>query len=268
MGEGVVNLDRQSFLGPESEQIIQAARIAVIGLCGGGSHVSQQLAHIGFRNLVLVDHDSADDTNINRMVGLTATDAEAKALKTEVIARTILEVNPQANVEKFPCRWQACERVLRDCTAIFGCVDSFGQREQLERFARRFMIPYIDVGMDVSGTEGRYFITGQSILSLPGHTCMRCMGFLTEEVLAAEAGKYGAAGGKPQVVWPNGILASTAVGQLIGLLTPWNDELEVPLYLDYDGNRSIVTLNKRLAHIDQAACPHFVGRDALGDLEW
>lgn len=71
-----MNVDRQSFLGQESAQTIQRARIAVIGLCGGGSHVSQQLAHIGFRNVLLVDHDSADDTNINRMVGLTAVSAD------------------------------------------------------------------------------------------------------------------------------------------------------------------------------------------------
>ncbi len=263
-----MNLDRQSFLGQRSPQTIQAARIAVIGLCGGGSHVSQQLAHIGFSNILLVDHDRADDTNINRMVGLTANAVANKAYKTDVIAREIMAINPQANVQKMTCKWQECEQILRECNAIIGCVDSFGQREQIERFSRRFMIPYIDVGMDVSGQEGRYFITGQSILSLPGHACMRCMGFLTEEVLAREAGKYGAAGGKPQVVWPNGVLASTAVGQLMSLLTPWNDELATPLYLDYDGNRSIVTLNKRLAFIDQAKCSHFVGPDALGDLEW
>ena len=200
MVEKAMNLDRQSFLGQRSPQTIQAARIAVIGLCGGGSHVSQQLAHIGFSNILLVDHDRADDTNINRMVGLTANAVANKAYKTDVIAREIMAINPQANVQKMTCKWQECEQILRECNAIIGCVDSFGQREQIERFSRRFMIPYIDVGMDVSGQEGRYFITGQSILSLPGHACMRCMGFLTEEVLAREAGKYGAAGGKPQVV--------------------------------------------------------------------
>jgi len=209
-----MNLDRQSFLGQRSPQTIQAARIAVIGLCGGGSHVSQQLAHIGFSNILLVDHDRADDTNINRMVGLTANAVANKAYKTDVIAREIMAINPQANVQKMTCKWQECEQILRECNAIIGCVDSFGQREQIERFSRRFMIPYIDVGMDVSGQEGRYFITGQSILSLPGHACMRCMGFLTEEVLAREAGKYGAAGGKPQVAqWCVGVHCGGAANE-------------------------------------------------------
>jgi hypothetical protein len=37
-----------------------------------------------------------------------------------------------------------------------------------------------------------------------------------------EAEKYGAAGSRPQVVWPNGVLASTAVGLAVQLLTPWH----------------------------------------------
>ena len=37
---------------------------------------------------------------------------------------------------------------------LLGAVDSFRDRDQLERLARRFMIPYVDVGMDVLETAG------------------------------------------------------------------------------------------------------------------
>ena len=207
-----MNLQRQSFLGPNSKDVIRDAHVAVIGLCGGGSHVAQQLGHIGFRHLHLVDYDYADDTNINRMVGLTAADVQNNAAKTEVIARNLRAVNPDAQPRLHACRWQECQLALKACVAIFGCVDSYAEREQLERFCRRYNIIYIDVGMDVYGEEDAHFISGQAILSLPKHACMRCMGFLTEELLAKEAANYGKAGGKPQVVWPNGTLASAAVG--------------------------------------------------------
>lgn len=263
-----MNLIRQSFLGEHSQEVIERSRIAVVGLCGGGSHVAQQLAHIGFRNLVLVDHDKADDSNLNRMVGLTASDVEKGTLKTSVVGRNVVAINPNASPEMHSCYWQECQNALKDCDAIFGCVDSFAQREQLERFCRRLHIAYIDVGMDVFGEEGDYFISGQSIVSLPGHACMRCMGFLSEDVLAREAAKYGAAGGKPQVVWPNGTLASMAIGQFMGIFTAWHPRMVPPLYLDYDGNRSMVTPNKRLAFLKEETCPHFQGADALGDLRW
>lgn len=263
-----MNLSRQSFLGADSAPRIKAASVGIIGLCGGGSHIAQQLAHIGIGNLKIVDHDQADDTNLNRMVGLTAADVAANAYKTDVMKRLIHAVNPDACVEVFPTKWQESAMQLRDCTAIFGCVDSIGQREQLERFARRFMIPYIDVGMDVYGREEAHFMTGQVILSLPGHACMRCMGFLTESLLQEEVKQYGNAGGKPQVVWPNGTLASVAVGQFMSILTPWNTNLQASLYMDFDGNRSTVTPNKRLTHINQDHCPHFQGPDSLGDVIW
>ena len=70
---------------------------------------------------------------------------------------------------------------------------------------------YIDIGMDVHG-EKPPVIGGQVVLSSPGRLCMRCMGLLTEAKLAEEAARYGKAGSRPQVVWPNGVLASTAVG--------------------------------------------------------
>ena len=50
--------DRQSFLGATSEQDLKRAKVGVIGLGGGGSHVIQQLAHLGVANYVLVDPDT------------------------------------------------------------------------------------------------------------------------------------------------------------------------------------------------------------------
>jgi hypothetical protein len=263
-----MNLQRQSFLGINSEAVMTTVQVAVVGLCGGGSHVTQQLGHIGFRHLHLVDHDHADDTNINRMVGLTAADVTSKAAKTEIIARNLRAVNPRARPQLHACRWQECQKTLKSCAAIFGCVDSYAEREQLERFCRRYNIIYIDVGMDVFGEEDAYFISGQAIMSLPKHACMRCMGFLTEELLAKEAAQYGKAGGKPQVVWPNGTLASAAVGLLMGTITPWNAALMPPLYLEYDGNRSTLTPSRRLQYINEESCPHFQDITSLGDVFW
>src|SRR6266849_8531402 len=62
--------------------------------------------------------------------------------------------------------------------------------------------------MDAHG-KGSSVNGGQVIMSSPDGPCMRCMGFLTGEKLAAEAALYGNAGARPQVVWHNGVLAST-----------------------------------------------------------
>lgn len=98
----------------------------------------------------------------------------------------------------------------------------FAERRELEIACRRHLIALIDVGMDVYvvGDEPPR-MGGQVILSMPGAPCMTCLGFLNEATLAREAGAYGDAGPRPQVVWSNGVLASTAIGIAVDLLTDW-----------------------------------------------
>jgi len=80
---------RQSFLGKDVQEVATATEATIVGLCGGGSHVAQQLAHVGIGNLNLVDHDRAEVHNGNRMVGLTDEEARRAELKVDVITRHI-----------------------------------------------------------------------------------------------------------------------------------------------------------------------------------
>ncbi len=261
-------LERQSFLGQDHESTFSRAKVGLVGLCGGGSHVAPQLAHIGVRNFRLFDPDHVEHTNLQRMLGSTPADADARRLKTEIIREQILRVNPTATVETISKKWQEEHGRLRDCTVVFGCVDSFEQRNQLEAYCRRFLIPYIDIGMEVGKlSEGHYSISGQVILSIPGYPCMWCMGFLNKMRIAQEQERYGDAGYRPQVVWPNGVLASTAVGSFVGLLTPWRVPQELVLFTEYDGNRHQMHPSRTLEHLLPAPCCHYYPCDT-GDPFW
>lgn len=260
------DLSRQSFLGSNSDTLLKRTRVAIVGLCGGGSHVAQQLAHLGVGHFVVCDPDVVEDSNLNRMVGAASADAGTARFKAEVIAERIRGVNPSAQVLACKGRWQAYADQMRDVAAVFGCVDSYLERSQLETMCRRFLIPYLDIGMDVTETRSGFAISGQVIFSLPGLPCMRCLGFLNDEILTAEAQRYGAAGGKPQVVWPNGVLASTAVGKFVSAILPWQGgDTEPSLMTEYDGNLGQLFASRRLAVLPPAPCPHFDGPDDLGD---
>jgi hypothetical protein len=143
-----------------------------------------------------------------------------------------------------------------------GAVDSFIDREQIERFARSYLISYIDMGMDVLdlGEKG-FLVNGQVILSNPGGHCLRCCNFITDDRLAREAEKYGAAGAKPQVVWANGVLASAAVGLAVGLLTPWYKAPAGLVYLEYDGNRNSVSVSRWVAALEAKRCTHYLDNE-------
>jgi|SRR6185437_15228956 len=249
------DFSRQSFLGSESEDAFATVKVGIVGLGGGGSHIVQQLAHIGIQRFVISDPDIVENSNLNRLVGAQSADVGYRITKSKIALRTIVNVNPLADVHCIGDKWHIDSNSLRDCNVIFGCVDSINEREQLERFCRRFMIVYIDVGMDVIKYD-EYRIVGQVAQSFPGSACMRCMAIITEHKLKEEAAKYGEAGGRPQVIWANGVLASTAVALFVQLLTSWGQKNE-PCYLEYNGNDSILANSPRLQYILQQQCMHY-----------
>lgn len=250
-------LDRQSFLGSDSDATLAAATIGVVGLGGGGSHVVQQAAHMGIGGYVLADPQTIDETNTNRLIGGTLADVREEASKVSIAERIIRGLNPDARIVPVVESWQTAAEALKACDVIVGAVDSFTEREQLERFARRYLIPYIDIGMDVHtlGNDA-FLVSGQVILSSPGGPCLRCCGFISDERLAQEANRYGAAGGKPQVVWSNGVLASAAVGLLTQTLTPWYRTPPGFVYLEYDGNRGTISRSAHMSALADCRCPH------------
>lgn len=247
---------RQSFLGESSDTAISDCIIGVVGLGGGGSHVVQQLAHIGFQRYVVYDYDVVEESNLNRLVGAASVDALAKTPKLHLAKHMIFGLQPKANVEAHACRWQERPDPLHRCHIVIGCVDSYKGREELENECRRHLIHYIDIGMDVHGANPPV-IGGQVILSSPGGYCMRCMGFLTDAKLAEEGRRYGNAGGRPQVIWPNGVLASTAVGLAVDLVCDWTGRRRTHAHLSYDGNEFTVKPSLLLRNLDGVVCPHF-----------
>jgi len=215
------------------------------------------------QHYALADPQSADNSNLNRLVGATLADAASETPKVAIAHRLITQLNPQSCVDVIRDRWQAESAKLIHCSVIFGCVDSFSEREQLERFCRRFLIPYIDVGMDVIQYEDEFRIVGQVAQSFPGAPCLRCMGIINEHILKREADNYGSAGPQPQVVWANGVLASTAVSLFVRLFTDWGPKQEL-VYLEYNGNDSCMAESPRLRHVRKESCSHYE-QGSLGD---
>ena len=260
--------DRQSFLGKWSQHLLSKITVGVIGLGGGGSQIIQQLAHLGIFNYVIFDYDVVEDSNLNRLIGATVDDAKLKIKKTDIAHRQILGLQPKAKVQVVNKKWQEQPELLQFCDVIFGAVDSFATRRDIELECRRYLIPYIDIGMDVrtiSPDPPRLY--GQVILSLPGCPCMHCIGYLTEEIIAKEVAKYGDAGKKPQVVWANGVLASNAIGIFVDLVTGWSRNKRLVYFQEYDGNNVSLKKSYRLDYLVNGTCPHFSMKDA-GPISW
>lgn len=255
---------RQGFLGTGAPDIIDQARIGIVGLGGGGSHVNQQFAHIGFKRFVYADPDKIEMSNLNRLVGGTLDDVRNHRYKTQIAERAVLSIHPDVIVNSVPKRWEEKTGRLGMCDIIVGCIDGFAGRRDLEQFCRSRMIPLIDIGMVVKAAGARHpQIYGQAVVSMPGAHYLRCLGVITDENLAFEAGDYGA-GPQPQVVWPNGMLASAAVGYVMHLLTGWSRSGIPPQRLDLKGAEQTLTVSNLVGTLDQVECCHF-GLEDLGD---
>ena len=250
---------RQSFLGDDAQGILAKTCIGLIGYSGGGSHFGQQFGHVGIGRYIVVDPKNITATHRPRFVGSEPEDVNVSRRKVDIAERQIKRGNPTAIVEKFATPWQAATDALLECDILYGAVDSYRERDEIERFSRRNMIPLIDIGMEVRLlADGQYTISGQIIQSLPEGHCMRCCNFITDEKLTREAETYGDAGPAPQVIWANGVLASTAVGWGISLLCPWRNAPGPFRWLSYDGDTGELKIPEIVeGHLSKTPCMHY-----------
>jgi molybdopterin/thiamine biosynthesis adenylyltransferase len=261
----VVDQIRQGFLGGNFDEVLDGFLVGVIGLSGGGSHVVQQLAHTGFKRFALFDPKQVEAKHLHRIVGMRYSDIAAATTKSEIARRTILGIRPDAEIVSLCSRWDEHRSVLRSCDAVIGCVDTFQARLDLEVECRRFLIPYLDIGMDVQRTSGAPKVLGQFALSMPGELCLRCLGVIASQELSKEAEGYGSAGAKEQVVFANGLLASVAVGVLLQLTSEWKSQVGPPLVRRFDGNSMRLVECGLASHLARMTCRHFLGHNAVGD---
>ena len=133
-------LDRQSFLGVRnSEATLARGAVGIVGLGGGGSHIVQRLGHLGIGHFRIYDQRIAVDdegTNLNRLIRTTEEDVQSRTEKTWIAARLIRGINGAADVKLRTEHWQSNPDLLLECDVIFGCVDSFADRRELQAFAR------------------------------------------------------------------------------------------------------------------------------------
>ena len=224
---------RQALVvGGPGQKILRCARVAVVGLGGGGSHVVQQLAHLGIGEIIVIDPDRVESTNRHRLVGLTRLDVWLKRRKVDVMYRLVRRVGTDSQCRRIPVKVPEPVAVdaLKEADVIVGCLDNLHSRLDLQDVAWRFLIPYVDIGVSIRPVEDaresdpRVSIGGNVITLIPGGFCLWCCGFLSDEKLALELNGpnrsyFQNRTGEAQVVSLNGIVASQAVNEVIQLLT-------------------------------------------------
>src|SRR5258705_369271 len=138
------DFDRQiRAFGPEGQREIGDLRVGTVGLGGTGSFIAQELAHLGVRDFLLIDADTVDTTNLNRLIGAAPQDVGND--KTAIARRRIQQVEPNAKVEEIvgDVMRAAVARKLADMDVFFGCTDSHGSRAIMQQVAYQYLVPFI-----------------------------------------------------------------------------------------------------------------------------
>lgn len=90
-------LDRtEKLIGKENIEKLKNSTVAVFGIGGVGSYVIEALARSGIQNLIIIDKDIVDITNINRQ--LIATHSSIGKAKVDIAKERILDINPSCNI--------------------------------------------------------------------------------------------------------------------------------------------------------------------------
>ena len=85
-----------SLIGDENFNKIKEKTVLIVGLGGVGGYATEALVRSGIHNLILIDHDKVDITNINRQIISTTNNVGNN--KVDEFKNRILEINPNCNI--------------------------------------------------------------------------------------------------------------------------------------------------------------------------
>lgn len=171
---------------------LRQLRVGVVGCGGTGSATAMLLARLGVGQLVLIDNDIVDQTNLNRLHGARQADADAMLPKVQVMAHSISEMGLGTRVVPIEA-WVAdpeCRDALRACDIIFGCTDDHEGRLFLNRFSYYYLTPVIDMGLAIDLADGEpptiKALDGRITVLGPRHTCLLCRSVINPDIARAE----------------------------------------------------------------------------------
>jgi molybdopterin/thiamine biosynthesis adenylyltransferase len=224
--------DRQvRALTSEGQGAIAALSVGVVGAGGLGSHVVQQLLHLGVGELLVIDPDTVAVSNLSRLVGAGRRDARRRRPKVKLAQRMArhLGFETRLRLVQGSITDEEVARQLLECDVVIGGTDNQWSRTILNQIAYQYYVPVLDLGVELQpgGAMG-----GRVSWLAPGSACLWCAGVLDADrvraeqlppELAAAHRERGYIDGieepAPAVVSINGVIASVAVTELLARWT-------------------------------------------------
>ncbi|KTG12615.1 SAMP-activating enzyme E1 [Haloferax profundi] len=154
-------------VGPEGQERLLSSRAVVVGAGGLGSPVIEYLAAVGVGELVVVDDDVVERSNLQRQV--IHHDDDVGVPKAESAAEFVRDLNPDVTVEPVEARVDKSNvhELLDGADVVVDASDNFPTRYLLNDVCRFEEIPLVHGAI--------YKFEGQATTLLPEGPCYRCL---------------------------------------------------------------------------------------------
>jgi molybdopterin/thiamine biosynthesis adenylyltransferase len=273
-------LSRQVLaFGEDGQRAISASRVGVVGTGGTGSAVAEQLVRLGVRDLVLIDPDGWDPSNVTRVYTTVPSEAGDDRKKVARVADGLRRIAPSARIQAIPSSvvLDTAAATLIDRDLIFLCTDDHWGRSVVNQLAYQYLIPTLNLGVRMDATDGEISgASGTVDVLRPDVPCLWCRQALRSERIAAESlprsarsqlEREGYVEGldtpAPSVISLNTVVAGLAVTQFLQLLTDFMGAPGEIERMRYDPLNGIVHRGRTMPP-DDCLCRHVRG---FGDLK-
>ena len=131
------------LLGDAAMEKLKGSHVAVFGIGGVGSWCVEALCRSGVGVLTLIDRDEVSQSNRNRQ--LCALGSTVGQPKVEVMARRLLDINPDCRIRPILGHYEAAERerFFADYDYVVDCIDLVSCKLDLILSARERGIPIV-----------------------------------------------------------------------------------------------------------------------------
>lgn len=185
---------QEAAFGKPFNLMMKSLRVVVAGTGGTGSPAAILLARAGVRELVLIDGDVIEESNLNRVSGFGMDDVGKN--KAEVLANFINElgIGTQASpIRGFLDETPLAIDAVSSADVVFGCTDDMSARNLINQAAYYYALPYIDLGLSGEvclDKEGNPYLRehcGRVSAIMPeAGSCLRCQRVITDKGIEYE----------------------------------------------------------------------------------
>ncbi len=181
-----------SAWGDDVQADLARLRVGIVGAGSVGAMVAEALARSGVQDIALIDFDTVEMKNLDRLIHATELDARLWRSKVETLTRALRTVATAADARIRPVEYSVVEedgfRAALDCDVLFSCVDRPWPRAALNYLAFAHLIPVVDAGIRiVVGKTGHLRIASwRAHIATPGRRCLECLGQFSRGDTAAE----------------------------------------------------------------------------------